>query len=392
MLGRCQRKVLLREMKKALSLTAWTQEQVDGLERIISRMEVDRHIPDGPVGVWVASYVLGTDWHESGHRLTPVKEKGGRAYYIKMYGANTKRGQRLGNDTDEEAVAYSGKGEVQLTGENNYQRAEDELRKQYPDLIASFEARTGKTFDLTIGDQPNDTADADNALDPEISYAVLVLGMTQGWFGRPLGTFINEKKTDLVGARYSVNVQDQAERIAGYAHNIHAALSAAIAAAKEDEVALARGDGDASSTPVEPTTDAPEPPQEAPADTGQPVKPEAAQTGEAVVGGRPGIDASVEVTNTDKLWSMATSIPAKAYAAITAGTSLTVGTLSEWIGFAKENGGLILTLVICVGIFAVGIFLMHQRDKYKRQIQAQQFELEKMRLEIAANPKLYMVK
>jgi hypothetical protein len=148
-----------------------------------------------------------------------------------MYGPKTRRGRALGNDTDEEAVAYSGVGLVQTTGENNMEAVEEMIRDEYPEAVARFEARTGKRFDLTIGDDPDDRRDPDNLLDPELSYIALAAGTRHGLYGPPLSRYINPSKCDYVNARRSVNVLDKAEQIAGYARKIEAALRAGIDAA-----------------------------------------------------------------------------------------------------------------------------------------------------------------
>ena len=106
----------------------------------------------------------------------------GKAYFIRRYGSQTKVGKRLGNDTPEEGADYAGRGDVQITGETNYEKAEAALREFYPEIVAEFERRTGKRFDLTVGDQPDDKRDPDNAMDPAIAYAIMSFGMRTGMF------------------------------------------------------------------------------------------------------------------------------------------------------------------------------------------------------------------
>jgi len=191
-----------------------SQNQVDGLEQLLTSLEQDPHITDKR---W-ASYMLATVKHETADTYHPIHEYGSRQYFINRYGGQTPLGRRLGNDTPEEGATYAGQGDVQLTGEANYERAEKELREQYPQVIADFEQRTGKTFDLTVGDQPNDQGDAANAGDPVIAYCIMSAGMRQGWFtGKTLGEYINATKCDYVNARRIINGTDRAELIAGYA-------------------------------------------------------------------------------------------------------------------------------------------------------------------------------
>ena len=111
---------------------------------------------------------------------------------------------------------------MQLTGEDNYERAEDRLRTQYPALVEEFERRTGQTFDLT--DFP------DQATDPAIAYAIMALGMYQGWFtSRKFATYLNHKKIDYVNARRIINGTDKAEEIAVIAVAFEKALRESIA-------------------------------------------------------------------------------------------------------------------------------------------------------------------
>lgn len=154
------------------------QQQVDGLNYLLDAIERDPHL----TRIEEPAYMLGTTKHETAHTFQPIHEYGGRAYFVRRYGSQTKVGKRLGNDTAEEGAYYAGRGDVQLTGETNYEKAEDALRAEYPEIVADFEARTGKKFDLTVGDQAGDIHDPDNAMDPAIAYAIMSYGMRVGMF------------------------------------------------------------------------------------------------------------------------------------------------------------------------------------------------------------------
>jgi hypothetical protein len=138
------------------------RKQVNGLAFILNAAELDAHLSDVR---WLA-YILATVKHETADTFQPIHEYGSHAYFVRRYGSQTAIGKRLGNDTPEEGATYAGRGDAQITGESNYEKAEDALRREYPDVVAAFEARTGKKFDLTVGDQPGDDHDPDNALDP----------------------------------------------------------------------------------------------------------------------------------------------------------------------------------------------------------------------------------
>jgi hypothetical protein len=196
-----------------------SQQEVNGLSRLLSGIEHDPHIKD----VREAAYMLATSKWETAHTFHPIHEYGGKSYFIKRYGGQTKKGKELGNDTPDEGYYYAGKGDVQLTGESNYEKAEVALRREYPELVAAWETRTGKKFDLTVGDQPNDTLDPMNVMDPELSYAIMSFGMRHGMFtgrkmahykGKPFGLW-----------RPIINGTDHAEDIAKIARGFEKILT-----------------------------------------------------------------------------------------------------------------------------------------------------------------------
>lgn len=188
-------------------------QQVAGLNFILDAAEQDSLLTRVE---WFA-YMLATVKHETGSTYQPIHEYGSRNYFIRRYGSQTAVGRRLGNDTPEEGAIYAGQGDVQLTGETNYEKAEIALRREYPELIAAFEARTGRHFDLTVGDQPNDINDPKNAQDPAIAYAIMSYGMRTGMFtGLSLKRYTTTSDFDEVEARRIINGTDKAELIAGY--------------------------------------------------------------------------------------------------------------------------------------------------------------------------------
>lgn len=204
---------------------ALSQQQVDGLNRLLDSVERDPHIKDLR---WFA-YMLATVDRETAHTFHPIHEYGGKTYFIKRYGGQTRKGKELGNDTPEEGYFYAGKGDVQLTGEGNYEKAEDALREEYPELVADFEVRTGRKFDLTVGDQPNDEKDPMNAMDPAISYAIMSYGMRSGMFtGRRLSQFIYGTTANYKGARKIINGTDHDDEIAAVAKKFEAILKVAV--------------------------------------------------------------------------------------------------------------------------------------------------------------------
>lgn len=202
-----------------------TQQQFKGLTFLLDCIESDRFI----TRISWASYMLATTMHETAFTFMPIHEYGGKSYFINRYGSQTRIGKKLGNDTPEEGADYAGQGYVQTTGESNYEASEDALRREYPALIADFERETGKRFDLTVGDQPNDKDDPKNAMHPKIAYAIMSYGMRSGMFtSKTLSNYLNERETDYVGARRIINGTDKAATIAGYAKSFEAILKVSL--------------------------------------------------------------------------------------------------------------------------------------------------------------------
>jgi putative chitinase len=196
-----------------------SQQEVTGLSRLLAGIEHDPHVKR----IDDAAYMLATSKHETAHTFHPIHEYGGKNYFIKRYGGQTRKGKELGNDTPEEGYYYAGKGDVQLTGESNYEKAEDAIRKEYPELVAAFEKRTGRKFDLTVGDQPGDERDPDNAMDPAISYAIMSFGMRHGMFtGRKMSQYHGKP---FSAWRPIINGTDHADDIAKIARGFEKILT-----------------------------------------------------------------------------------------------------------------------------------------------------------------------
>lgn len=161
-----------------------TKSQVSGHEDIIRAMK--KH--DVPLS-W-AAYLLATAYHETAHRMQPVREG------LNASDAWRKRNLRY--------YPWYGRGHVQLTWEENYRKADKEL---------------GLGGALV--------KDADLALDPDVSAEVLVVGSLKGWFSgdkkgrhtlaRHLPNTNNATRAQFKQARRIINLMDKADQIAGYA-------------------------------------------------------------------------------------------------------------------------------------------------------------------------------
>lgn len=164
-----------------------TQKQVDGLGAIL-----DAAGKYGITDVRYLAYCLATAYHETAHTMQPIAEYGrGKG---RKYGVKGKYGQ----------VPY-GRGYVQLTWDDNYERADKEL---------GLGGKLLKNFDL--------------ALDPGIAAAIMFRGMLGGWFtGRRLVHYFSAQIDDPVNARKIINGTDKAGDIADYHLDFLAALKAA---------------------------------------------------------------------------------------------------------------------------------------------------------------------
>jgi putative chitinase len=127
---------------------------------------------------WLA-YMLATTYHETAKRMWPITEYGSESYL-----------------QGKEYWPYIGRGFVQLTWQDNYEKASK--------ILSLYDER-----DLV--DHP------ELALDSLIATRVLFRGMAEGWFtGRKLGQYFNDTKDDPLNARQIINGNDDDELIAGY--------------------------------------------------------------------------------------------------------------------------------------------------------------------------------
>lgn len=178
---------------------ALTQAQVNGVNLILAAPEArgwDRR--------WLA-YALATAWHETGGVMQPVREgfatsDEGAIRAVTDLHRRGKISRNYALRDPETGQSHYGRGLVQITHKDNY-------------------ARAGLRLGLPLAEQP------DLALEPDVSAAILLRGMAEGWFtGRKLGDYFSATVDDPINARRVVNGTDRAEMIAGY----HRALLAAL--------------------------------------------------------------------------------------------------------------------------------------------------------------------
>lgn len=152
------------------------------------------------------AYSLATAHHETGRiingifvRYAPIEEVGNPRYFTR-YDPHTQIGKNLGNTQPGDGVRFKGRGYVQLTGRDNYAKAQ-------------------KLTGLPLLEKP------ELACDPEVAYQVMAVGMHEGMFtSKKLADFINADRCDYVQARRIINRLDRAEDIAQYARTIEAVL------------------------------------------------------------------------------------------------------------------------------------------------------------------------
>lgn len=158
--------------------------QVEGIDVILGAW--DKIYPKADLRF--KAYSLATTFRETAQTMQPIEEIGhGRGH---AYGIPTGPWHRI----------YDGRGDVQLTWIANYKKATARLR------ALKF-----------IGDDVDLVKDPDLAKRPDIAAAVMVIGMSEGWFtGRKLADYFTSSHSDPVNARRIINSLDCANIIAGY--------------------------------------------------------------------------------------------------------------------------------------------------------------------------------
>ncbi|MBN9235999.1 hypothetical protein QV13_12825 [Mesorhizobium hungaricum] len=161
----------LRMRSSGVFGTSLSQSQVDGVEKVLDEAERRgtpmRHL----------SYILATDYHETGATMQPIRERGGERYLrSKPY------------------YPWVGEGLVQVTWETNHRK----FGATTPGQMMTWPIALRAIFD----------------------------GMTKGMFtGKKLDDYISGDYVDYLNARRIVNGMDKAAQIAGYARAFEKALS-----------------------------------------------------------------------------------------------------------------------------------------------------------------------
>lgn len=169
-----------------------------GFDALLGFVAQDPEVTD----VRWAAYMLATVKHECADTWQPIEEHGkgqGRSY-----------GQpETVTDADGTTFTntYYGRGYVQLTFKENYERMSERL---------------GLGARLLIHPEL--------ALQPETAYAIMSYGMRHGSFsGKSLKDYIHDDVCDYFNARRIINVLDRADLIKDYAEKLEAMLRGSLA-------------------------------------------------------------------------------------------------------------------------------------------------------------------
>lgn len=188
-------------LRKGLLGPTLTAQEVDGCNAVLKAME-------GAPLSWTA-YALATAYHETASTMQPIREYGGPTYFTRMYdvsGARPKMAIANGNTCAGDGPKFCGRGYVQLTWKNNYQRA-------------------GKECGVDLVAYP------DKAMQPDVAAKIMRQGMEKGWFtGKGFADYLPAKgraeRKAFTDARRIINGTDRAAQIAEHALQFQTALEA----------------------------------------------------------------------------------------------------------------------------------------------------------------------
>jgi hypothetical protein len=169
-----------------------TTSQINGLTAILDEWEAKHANQDDR---WLA-YMLATVHHETDRQFRGIEEYGkGRT---RPYGKKLKMNRQAYQMPDK---LYYGRGFVQLTWYENYEKA-------------------GKKLGIDLLNKPELALDLGNCV------KILFLGMMEGWFtGRKLSSYFTGTKEDWITARRIINGLDKANLISAYGKRFYAAIS-----------------------------------------------------------------------------------------------------------------------------------------------------------------------
>lgn len=189
------------------------QDQTNGIEFLLTSFETYPQWKD----VRHIAYAFATTFHETNGSMQPVEE----GYYLIRYGAKRVKDFQASL----RYYPWFGRGYVQLTWNTrkipNYSKANKQIPLQMPELVERFESETGQKFDLI--------AHPEQALNKHIAFAVMTLGMFQGWFtSKKLSDFIHGSTCNYFDSRTIINGHDVAGKIERFAERFEKLLRSAL--------------------------------------------------------------------------------------------------------------------------------------------------------------------
>ncbi len=192
------RKFFFDHAKQTLFGGSMSVKQVAGITAILNEWETNYAKKDDR---WLA-YMLATTHHETGRTMQPIEEFGkgkGRPYGSRLKMAKNSAGNRIPY-TDTTEIFY-GRGFVQLTWYENYDKAGKKLSKNF-------------------------LQNAKGVMEIANATKIMFFGMMEGWFtGAKLSTFFNATVEDWKNARKIINGLDKADLIKEYGLKYYGCIS-----------------------------------------------------------------------------------------------------------------------------------------------------------------------
>ncbi len=191
------RKFFFDQARATLFNGKFSQKQVDGLNAILEQWELKYAKKDDRF----LAYMLATAHHETDRKMQPINEygRGKKRDYGKKLKMGGGPGKRIPYDSPDQL--YYGRGFVQLTWYENYEKASTKLKVDFlnnPEL----------------------------ALDLKHASRIMFEGMLEGWFTtKKLSDYFKGENADWYGARRIINGKDKADLIQDYALKYYACIS-----------------------------------------------------------------------------------------------------------------------------------------------------------------------
>jgi len=163
-----------------LGCTPLKADEVTPKEWVLTQLEKDKRLT-----LEQKAYVAATVEHETAYTFKPLRE----------YGLG--KGHPYGKVDDVTGHRYYGRGYVQLTWKHNYKVL-------------------GSKLGIDLVNYP------EKALQRDTAYDILIIGMAEGLFnssGKGLDYYINDQRIDYYNARRTVNLLDDASKIADRARH-----------------------------------------------------------------------------------------------------------------------------------------------------------------------------